>query len=448
MRARRGIPTFAGLLALALCVRTAAAAPEIVRVRHWSSPDHTRIVLDLTSPCRYEVRTVRNPDRLAINLFGAEFFDTAPVAVDDGLVSRIRCNPGTRRAQVVVDLERAAPFTHFMLPAAQGRPDRIVVDISRDPTRPERRAAAGAPRPGAAPSAPPTVATATPEIFTVILDPGHGGMDPGAIRSRVEEKDVVLAVAREAARMFDALPGYRAVLTRDRDYFLSLGRRVEIAQEKKGDLFLSLHCNTHPKSTVAGMEVYFLSLEGASDREARELADAENAADLVGLPPEERGNESVLSILMDLRMTRVLDHSSRLADHLLRTASHTGVVRSRKVKQGDFLVLRSLAMPSVLVEMAYLSNEGDRRMLTSGDGVEKMAATLVAAVLGYRGDRENLASLMPGPRWTHRHRVRPGDTLWDLARRHHTTINAIREHNQLSSSSLLIGQTLTLPALD
>ena len=438
MRAWRGISISTGMLLILVCASAALARPEIVRVRHWSAPDHTRIVLDLTGPASYEIRRVDDPHRIAVNIAGARFRGSDAITVQDGLVRRIRRNPGSRRAQVVVDLSRESEFRHFSLPAAAGRPDRIVIDVQRS----------GVANAAGREMRSPSSSRAEPDVFTVILDPGHGGMDPGAIRKGVEEKDIVLQVAREAARMLDRLPGYRAHLTRDRDYFLSLARRVEIAQEKKGDLFLSIHTNTHARTSIAGMEVYVLSLEGATDNEARELANKENAADLVGLAPEERGNDSVLSILMDLRMTSVLDRSSRLAERMLGVAEHTGVVRARKVKQADFQVLRSLAMPSALVELAYLSNAGDRKLMTEREGVEGLAGILVAGILGYRGDRENLAGLIPGELWTQRYRVRAGDTLWELARRYKTTVTEIRERNRLSNASLLIGQTLTLPALD
>lgn len=440
MRIATGVWLLAGLL-----TGTALAGPEVLRVRHWSAPDHTRVVLDLSGPGAYEVRRVGNPERLAVNVRSARFRSTATIPVDDSLVRRIRRNGLRGRAQVVLDLARDVPYRHFTLAAANGRPDRIVIDLFRDrevtgraegesPPEPATAALSGAPR--------------AVKPFTVVLDPGHGGVDPGAVRRGVREKDVVLKVAKETARLLNQLPGYRAVLTRERDYFLSLARRVRTAQNAGGDLFLSVHCNSHPRATTAGMEVYFLSLKGATDREAKELADKENAADLVGLAPQEQRDDSVLEILMDLRMTRVLDHSSRLAERILAAAGRSGVVGARRVKQARFQVLSSLAMPSALVELAYLTNSRDRQVLVSRQGVVDLARTLVDGILDYRGDQQATAALVPLASWSWKYTVRRGDSLWKLARKHGTTIAKIREENKLRSTRLMVGQKLRLPEVD
>jgi len=420
---------------------TSGAAPRIERIRYFTGPEHTRVVLDLSGPARYEARAVRSPDRIAINVVGARFAGTSAIAVGDGLVERVRRNPGGQRAQVVLDLAIAARYECFDLPAAAGRPHRIVIDVFRP------GGVAAEPR-----RAPPDPVPDPAHPFTVIIDPGHGGLDPGAIRGGVQEKDVVLDVGLELARLLNGLPGYRAVLTRDRDWYPSLGRRVEIAREKEGDLFLSVHCNTHRRRAIGGMEVYFLSLQGATDREAQELADEENAADLVGLAPHEASNDLVMSILMDLRMTRVLHDSQRLCQELLAAAKASKVVDSRKVKQARFQVLRSLAMPSALVELAYLSNDGDRRLLSSTRGRKQMAAVLVDGIRRYReGDRPVIAAVTrppAPPSWSQRYRVRHGDSLWGLARRYGTTVDEITRRNELRSAQLRVGQLLTLPKVE
>jgi len=229
--------------------------------------------------------------------------------------------------------------------------------------------------------------------FVVVIDPGHGGLDPGAIRGSVREKDVVLEVSLELARLLNDLPGYQAVLTREADYYPSLGRRVELATEHNGDLFLSVHCNTHKRKQVGGMEVYFLSLQGATDREAQELADKENAADLVGLDSRQQYDDLVVSVLMDMRMTMVLQESARLAEQLLFTADASAVVKKRKAKQAGFQVLRSLAMPSALVEIAYLSNSEDMKILKNSEGRAQLAAVLAEGVVAWRHDETGLALL-------------------------------------------------------
>ncbi|MBE0565401.1 MAG: N-acetylmuramoyl-L-alanine amidase, partial [Krumholzibacteria bacterium] len=416
---------------------TAAVGPVVLGIRHSSTPERTRVVLDLDRSASFEVRQVGEPYRLAVNLPGGSFGRAAALRVGDGLVRSVRCNAGASRAQVVLDLEQEADFRSFSLPAADGRPDRIVIDVLRGAP------AAAGDRPAVA------AAAALPALrpFTVVLDPGHGGDDPGAIRDGLREKDVVLDVALEAARLIDALPGYRAVLTRRDDSYPSLARRVGIAAEADGDVFLSIHCNTHRRSEVAGMEVYFLSLQGATDREAQELANQENARQLVGLDAGGDHDEQVVGILLDLRTSRVLHESSRLADQLLAAAASGDVVAARKVKQARFQVLSQLAMPAALVELAYLSNPGDLALLRDGTARGRLAAVVVEGLVQWRRDRdaaERLAGIRSDA-WSRQYSVRRGDSLWSLARRHGTTVAAISRHNDLAGAGLAVGQVLQLP---
>lgn len=403
---------------------TIAADVRITSVRHWTAPDHTRVVLDLSGPADYAVRRVDDPARIAVTIPGAAFGSLETVAVADDLVLRVRRNALEGRAQAVLDLAGDVEFRHFALRAGDGRPDRIVVDVSR-------------PSPTAA-SVPDTT-----EGVVVVIDPGHGGMDPGAVRDGVREKDVVLGIARRLEVRLEARDGFSAVLTREGDWFVSLADRVGTARRAGGDLFVSIHANSNDRSALSGMEVYFLSRQRADDRETQELADRENAADLVGLPPDERLDGNVLEILMDLRSSSVLTGSNRLADRILGAARRSGEVKARGVRQDVFRVLQTLAMPSALVETAYLSNPGDRELLATRSGQDRLAAILAEGIFAYLDDRD--PTLWEEPGWSTRYRVRRGDTLWALARRYSTSVDEIRRHNELSDDRLRVGQTLTLP---
>lgn len=425
-------------ICLAAWPALAGGSPEILRIRFFSGPDKTRVVLDLDRSASFEVREISDPHRLVINLPRCTFANSASLGVGDDFIKRIRCNPGQSRAQVVLDLKGIVDFKTFSLPPQSNRPHRVVLDVMRSGEVPR--------------AAPPVVSDPVEEtiedlIFTIVIDPGHGGLDPGAVRGKIREKDVVLDVSLELARLLNSLPGYRAVLTRDGDYYPSLGRRVEMAAEFHGDLFLSVHCNTHKRKQVGGMEVYFLSLQGATDREAQELAHKENAADLVGLDSVERYDDLVVNILMDMRMTMVLHDSARLAEKLLQTVDASAVVKKRKAKQAGFQVLRSLAMPSALVEIAYLSNADDMKVLSSHEGRDQLAAVLAEGVVAWRHDQPALALLKTGgpDHWPRQYAVRQGDSLWGLARSCGTTIQEITQRNQLQSGALLVGQVLRLP---
>jgi N-acetylmuramoyl-L-alanine amidase len=487
-----------GLLLALLASQALAAGPSVLQVRYSTTGERTRVVLDLSRPGAYEIKRVGNPERLAVNVLHGRFRNTGAIAVNGEQVRRIRRNDLTSKAQVVLDLTGDLPFRHFSLPAADGRPDRIVVDVyprwlnksgrtdtsrvdrmessataqsTRPPTHrpnqtPTQRPAQPSPRPAKLVADPDGTTKASPaqaprpdqpapapqpvptKPFTVVLDPGHGGSDPGAIRSGIQEKNVVLKVCRAAARLLNETPGYKAVLTRDSDYTLSLGSRKRRARRAEGDIFLSIHCNTHPKSSTSGMEIYLLSLKGATDREARELANKENAADIVGIEPATAPDDEVLAILMDLRMAQVLKQSARLADQIMIATRQGGTMGTRHVKQARFVVLSSLAMPSALVELGYLSNRKDRKFLASQEGIAEMARAVVCGIFRYREDKQVLAALSPLDVWTREYTVRRGDSLWKLAKRYGTTIGKIRQENQLSTSRLLVGQTLRLPAVD
>ena len=429
------------------------AGPGISGVRHFTAPDHTRVVLDLTGPASFEVRRIGDPERIAVNVVGAFFEQTGSIAVGDGLVRMIRRNPGTERAQVVLDLDQRVEFRSFSLPAGDGRPHRIVLDVLRSATDKTPAELAGTlPEPV---SRPAIELAPVPRPYVVIIDPGHGGLDPGASRKGLKEKDVVLDISKEMARLINALPGYRAVLTRNADYGLELWQRVDFARRKEGDLFISVHCNTHPRAAVSGMEVYFLSLQGATDRESSELANKENAAQLVGLDPDDRPDDLVMDILMDLRMSQVLHQSANLSERLVTAAKSSGVVGGRKVKQAGFHVLKSLAMPSALVEVAYLSNSGDRKLLGDRSSRRKIAMVMVEGILDWRRDQQDRLQLVAAPAagspakesssWTREYQVRRGDNLWRLAQRHGTTVNEITLRNHLEDRSILVGQKLKLP---
>lgn len=476
-----------------------ADLPRVQKLRHYSAPEYTRVVLDLDQPTPYEVRELANPQRLVVNVTGARLASVAPLAIGDGLIERVRRHQNDARAQVVLDLGYATRYKVFTLEKDEERPARIVIDVFRradDDTRAEPQppliadaqddlAPTLAPVPALkppvvvepVPTPPESLIAPPPRPLRIVLDPGHGGMDPGAIRGKVREKDVVLAVCLELKKILDAQPGVVTVLTRSRDYYPSLSRRVAIAREERGDLFLSVHCNTHPKPSVSGMEVYFLSLQGATDREAQELADKENAADLVGLAPGERQGDAVMSILMDLKMTQVLQQSSRLAESLLAETAAANL-GTRRAKQARFQVLRSLAMPAALVEIAYLSHDGDRALLASPQGQRRYAEVLAAGILRFCADRELPGVEIPtvlaartgtartgtaktgtartgtaktGPEnpsarnWRQKYKVRRGDSLWELAQRHGVTMDEIARENKLRDRSLRIGQNLRLP---
>jgi N-acetylmuramoyl-L-alanine amidase len=197
----------------------------------------------------------------------------------------------------------------------------------------------------------------------------------------VREKDVCLQIAKRLAEQVNAVPGFKAFLTRDGDYFVSLRRRVQIARSHKADLFVSIHANDARSKSASGTEVFFLSLSGATDEAARQLAEKENAADMVaGVAPD---SDDLTFIIFDMVQKESILRSSYLAE-----AVHDNLVRhkrltSRGVKQAGFAVLKNAGIPSVLVEVGFLSNANEAKLLSSSSFQRDAADLLKDAVLDY-----------------------------------------------------------------
>jgi N-acetylmuramoyl-L-alanine amidase len=397
--------------------RLAHAAPGVTAVRHWTAPDHTRIVVDLTSDSQYSTRTLTDPDRVVVLVVGAEIEGASMATeVGDGLVDRVRLNQLGNGTQVVVDLPVAAPYNVFPLKPYREKPNRIVIDVFR--RRPSSAASPGAP-PGETPSR------------VVIIDPGHGGEDPGTLgNGKIKEKTIVLDVGRRLTEILRARSGYEVHMTRTGDYFAGLAKRKKTAHDKGGDIFISIHANSAPNHRASGSEVFYVSPGGASDQAARELADRENAADLVGgVSPDADGD--VLSILVDLKMSDNVEKSKNLASLVARELRGSGV-SACTVKQAGFMVLKSLAMPSILVEVGFLTNNDDVRKLRTESHRGQYAEALANAIDTYFDRYAPVASAPSGM-----HRVAPGETLWSIARKYGINVQELRELNGLGEDATI-----------
>ena len=280
--------------------------------------------------------------------------------------------------------------------------------------------------------------------YVIIIDPGHGGKDPGTRGCRViREKDLVLGIAKAMAQELKERTNFKVVLTRRDDRYVDLRRRVEIARKHEGDLFVSIHANSARSSSARGVEVYFLSPRGATDQAAAELADRENAAHMVGMKSAAGTDEVMMSILMDLQSTGILRRSGQFAELTLEELSGVQKMQARFIKQARFAVLRTLSMPSILVEVGYLSNRSEARYLKKAATQRKIGRAMAEAVLAYcerYGEKGR-----PVVARQRKHRVRKGDTLWDLARFYDTSVSAISRANHLDGNRIRVGQELTLP---
>lgn len=403
-----------------------AQGTTFVAVRAWPAEDYTRITLEANQPLHFEYLFVPDPDRLVIDLPGMsidEVLKSLPdkIAADDPNIHGVRIGqfrPDVVR--VVIDLKRQAEPQIFTLdPVAQYR-HRLVIDVypktPRDPIEAllaeldGKRAATSPTAASSAPSATPDLTASAPPPaqtkgapttarasggapYVIVIDPGHGGEDPGAIgRFGTREKDVTLAIARRLKRIIDAQPNLRCALTRDGDYFVPLGERVRRARRAQADLFVSIHADAVASSGPRGSSVYVLSNRGASSTTARWLANKENQADLIGGINLGQQNEHVAKTLLDLSLTATMQDSAQLGRHVLTALGQVNTLHKRDIEYANFAVLRNPDVPAILVETAFISNPEEERRLKDPKYQEKLAQAIL------KGLQRHLETTAPTPR--------------------------------------------------
>jgi N-acetylmuramoyl-L-alanine amidase len=383
----------ASIVAVLLSVE--ARAVEIRAVRLSAQSEGMEVVLDLSARTGHSVMSLRNPDRLVIDVSGARLAPEARRAPKGtGAIRQVRMAHNASGERIVLDLSRSMRASSVFSSLGGRSGYRLVVELaSRDAEMPARGAAPS--REGQAPShadlpaqpsveapmrvAPIRVEHARPEARDLIIaiDAGHGGDDPGAIgKNGTREKDVTLAIARALERRVDAEPGMRAVLTRDGDYFVPLRDRMRRARAHQADLFVSIHADSIRDRSVDGSSVYILSQHGATTEAARWLAERQNAADLIGGVSLENKGDMLASVLLDLSQTASLTASHTAAEHVLRQLNLVGEVRKPLVQQAGFMVLKSPDIPSMLIETAYISNPAEEIRLRNMAHQAKLAAAI------------------------------------------------------------------------
>lgn len=393
--AKRGIGLALAVFLAFLPSLVAAASPQVTGVRLGVYSGKTRIVLDLTGALSFKTFSLPNPWRVVVDMSEVTWAPAMKRPPRGGLITGMRFGlfkPGTSR--IVMDTGGPVQVTKsFIIPPAQGsKTYRLVFDIAsttpeafmmgyRKPASPRQQAIApSVPAPLPRPKPKPALVNRKPVIM---IDPGHGGVDPGAIsRAGVWEKKIVLAFSRELRRQLLATGDFRVVMTRDRDVFIQLRDRIALARKSDADLFISIHADSIGNRNVRGTSVYTLS-ENASDKEAAALANKENKSDLIaGVDLNDRSDD-VVNILIDLAQRETMNESAVFAKVLVdRLARHRRMLRNTHRFAG-FAVLKAPDIPSVLVELGYLSNRADERMLRSPAQRRRMARSIVEAVGAY-----------------------------------------------------------------
>jgi N-acetylmuramoyl-L-alanine amidase len=388
------------LLSSSLAVVAAESATVAVKdIRLGVTAERTRLVLDLGAKVDFDIFLLDRPRRVVVDLPSLAWPTDQPTV--DGLVQKIRFGQFTAdKSRLVIDAKGPVRVAKsFLLPPSSGLPHRLVIDLVKtgnkefaDQVAKDRAAKRSANKAAPAPTPftpmPRKQANSKPVI---VLDAGHGGVDPGALGRKAREKSVTLNFTRELAKQLRKTGKYKVYLTRNRDIYIPLRQRVNIARKHNADLFISIHADAIKRKNVRGMSIYTLS-ETASDKEAAALAKKENQSDIIAgidfadQPPE------VANILIDLAQRETKNLSVKFANLVVDNARGKTRLLDRTHRFAGFRVLKAPDVPSVLIELGFLTNRSDEKQLLSTAWRRKVAGALVNSVNGFF-DASRLAAL-------------------------------------------------------
>jgi len=374
------------LASATLILPLGGCATQIRDARLWRSDDKLRLVFDLSGPVQYQTFSLSAPQRLIVDLRGARLSgDFSQLALANTVIRAIRSGGvGEGGTRIVLDLAEPVQLNSFLLPPQDGQGHRLVLDLSRVGQAPLQVAAASAPLVQRLPAA--DKGHPKRDIM-VVVDPGHGGKDPGAVGAKGErEKDVVLAIAQLLAKRLKREKGFTVKLVRNDDFFVPLRKRVEIAREHQADMFISVHADAAPRLTASGASVYALSEGGATSATARFMAQRENGTDLLGatsLLNLKDKDPMLAGVILDMSMSATIAASLQLGSTVLDSLSGITTLHQKRVEQAGFAVLKSPDVPSILVETGFISNSRDSQRLVTARHQQAVADGLFEGLQRY-----------------------------------------------------------------
>ncbi|MBD9608766.1 N-acetylmuramoyl-L-alanine amidase [Pseudomonas sp. PvR086] len=370
------------LASAAFALPFGVSATQIRNARLWRSDDKLRLVFDLSGPVQYKTFSLSAPERLIIDLSGANFSgDFSQLALDNSVIRAIRSGHfGQGDTRIVLDLSGPVQLNSFLLPPQDGQGHRLVLDLKA--IAPLQIAAAPSEK------REPIIDKAHPKRdVIVVVDPGHGGKDPGAVGAKGErEKDVVLSIAQLLAKRLKREKGFDVKLVRNDDFFVPLRKRVEIARKHKADMFISVHADAAPRLTASGASVYCLSEGGATSATARFMAQRENGADLLGatsLLNLKDKDPMLAGVILDMSMNATIAASLQLGNTVLGSLAGITTLHQKRVEQAGFAVLKSPDVPSILVETGFISNARDSQRLVTARHQQAVADGLFDGLQRY-----------------------------------------------------------------
>ena len=429
-----GVSGAAGLSGASTLSYASASKAQVQDIRLSKNEGYVRLVFDLDKSVQHSIFALHEPERVVLDLKNT----TMP----HGLVDIVQANSMIRGIRsgiqnghdmrIVFDLHNKIKPRSFLLAPSGDAGHRLVLDL-HDSAKAENN------------TSKKTDAKKPLRDVVVAIDAGHGGRDPGATgRSGTKEKTVTLQMARKLEKIINAQRGMKAVLTRKDDRYLKLRHRIEKAKKNNADMMISIHADAFPDPRARGSSIYALSVNGASSEMAQQLAENENASDVMfGDVSLAIDDPMVNQVLLDLSFTGGIQSSLDIGDEVLKQIGTVNRVHKKTVQQAGFAVLKTPNIPSILLETAFISNPREEKNLRSSAHQTKVAKAISRGVNNYF-----LRKAPPGT-WLSEavtdYKVKPGDNLGVIANKFNTSVDNLRARNALQSNNLNAGQVLKIP---
>ncbi|WP_427916970.1 LysM peptidoglycan-binding domain-containing protein [Vibrio amylolyticus] len=420
-------------------------------VRVWPSPDETRVVIDLKAEADFSYFTLSSPSRLVVDLNNTSLSTKLPLKVTDSpVLTQVRKStpPEKSTYRLVFELKQKVSTNIFKLAPTPGGQygHRLVIDL------PHGKAATKAP----ATVSTPTVSKDASQIkrqeeVLIVIDPGHGGEDPGSIGpTRKYEKNATLSISRKLEAQLNAIPGVKAKLTRTGDYYVNLNRRVAIASENNAHLLISVHADAFTTPQPRGGSVFVLNTRRANTEISRWIEDKEKQSELLGgggaAFPSSINDRNVNQTLLDLQFSHSQKEGYKLATEILSEMGKVTKLHNSKPINTSLAVLRSPQIPSVLVETGFISNPTEEQLLFQRSHQDKLARSITKAIVKYLKANPPEGTGFTAQTKASTYKVKRGDSLSAIAKKFGTSTSVLMKENKLKSSGLAIGQVLKIPA--
>lgn len=454
---------FVGLIVFVLSVSgSAQALSDTIKDLRLSEQDNSvRLVFEFNQEPEYTYFSLQSPHRLVIDLKNVlPQQSLGAFNVSSSLVKKIRYStPKTKRdTRIVIELSRVAQPSLFTLGASSESQPRLVVDLLDSApvtvkTNPEiipQAVKTASPSPSSDKILMDDSITNARDIV-IAIDAGHGGKDPGSVGpSGTYEKKITLSVSELLRKKVDATPGMRAVMIRTGDYYIPPNLRPELARRKKADLFVSIHADAFHQPEPRGASVWVLSMRRADNELGRWMERTQRHSELLGGAAEvitDKANERYLTeTILGLSMDHSMASSYDLSELVINEMRQVTKMHQRKPQSASLAVLTSPDIPSILVELGFISNPQEEKNLNWSKHRDKLASAVFSAISTYFNQRPPDGTLWAATKKSTRvHKVRSGESLSLLAQRYKVSVKNIKAANNLSSDTVQIGQTLTIP---